>query len=123
MHSCSVVSVAVCLLVGALARPPAALAHAFLDHAEPRVGSTVRGSPAAVRLTFTEPVEKDFSRVEVLDAHERPVAAGQLEHPDPRELRVTLPALPPGDYTVHWAVTSVDTHQTEGRFDFSVTAP
>jgi len=110
-------------MFGAAGFAPAASAHAFLDHAEPRVGSTVRGSPVAVRLTFTEPVEKDFSRVEVLNSHEQPIAAGQLEHPDPRELQVTMPVLPPGDYTVHWAVTSVDTHQTEGRFEFTVTAP
>ena len=28
----------------------------------------------------------------------------------------------PGEYTVHWAVVSVDTHPTEGRFTFSVKA-
>jgi copper resistance protein C len=33
---------------------------------------------------------------------------------------VDLPRLPPGTYTVVWHVTSVDTHKTEGRFDFTV---
>ena len=27
-------------------------------------------------------------------------------------------ALPPGDYTVAWRATSVDTHRTEGRYGF-----
>ena len=28
--------------------------------------------------------------------------------------------LPPGTYTVSWRVVSVDTHPTEGRFQFSI---
>jgi methionine-rich copper-binding protein CopC len=97
-----------------------AYAHAFLDHAEPRVGSTVRGSPQALTLTFTEPVEAKFSRITVTGADDRAVDAGSLEHPAAEVLRVAVPALAPGDYTVHWAVTSIDTHQTEGKYDFTV---
>ena len=37
-----------------------------------------------------------------------------------RQLSVSLPKLPPGKYTVIWHVTSVDTHKTEGRFNFRV---
>jgi methionine-rich copper-binding protein CopC len=101
----------------------AAWAHAFLAHAEPRVGSTVHGAPAAVTATFTEPIEASFSRLEVFDANGQRIDSAAVEHPKPQELRVALPPVPPGDYTVHWAVTSVDTHQTEGRFDFTVVAP
>jgi methionine-rich copper-binding protein CopC len=36
-------------------------AHAFLDHAEPAVGSTVHGSPTAVRIWFTEKLELRFA--------------------------------------------------------------
>jgi len=28
--------------------------------------------------------------------------------------------LPPGIYTVIWHVTSIDTHKTEGRYQFTV---
>ena len=100
-----------------------ASAHAFLDHADPRVGATVTAAPAAVVLDFTEPVESDFCRIEVRDPRAQAVPLGALEHPQPEELRVSLPRLPPGDYTVHWSVTSIDTHQTEGRFEFTVAAP
>ena len=109
-------------LVG-LAAAQAVLAHAFLDHAIPRVGSTVSSSPPAVILTFTEPVEPEFCKVEVRDADGKVLETGALEHPEPEQLRMTLPSLPEGDYRVHWAVTSVDTHQTEGSFDFTVRAP
>jgi methionine-rich copper-binding protein CopC len=106
------------LLLGA---PPAA-AHAFLDHAEPRVGSTVDASPSTVTLFFTEPVEPAFSRVEVDDGDGKKLATEAVRHPAPDRLELPLPALPAGEYTVHWAVVSVDTHPTEGRFTFSVRA-
>ncbi len=107
-------------LAGLLAlRAPPAGAHAFLDHADPRVGASV-DAPPAVTLVFTEPVEPAFSRVEVLDARDQPVATGALEHPAPEQLAVTVPKLAPGRYTVHWSVVSVDTHPTEGHFTFTV---
>ena len=108
------------LLAGLLLRAPPAAAHAFLDHAEPRVGSTVDSAPPAVTLTFTEPIEPAFSRVEVLDASGKRIDTPAPEHPHSDVLRLSLPALSPGRYTVHWAVVSVDTHPTEGSFTFSV---
>ena len=42
-----------------------ARAHAFLDRAEPRVGSVVSKAPTSVRLTFTQGVEVVFCRVTV----------------------------------------------------------
>jgi methionine-rich copper-binding protein CopC len=109
------------LLLAAVAAT--ARAHAFLDHAEPRVGSTVATSPSSVTLSFTEPIEPSFSRIDVSDAQGRRIDTGKIEHPAPDRLNVTLPALSVGTYTVHWAVTSVDTHQTEGKFQFTVAAP
>jgi methionine-rich copper-binding protein CopC len=103
-----------------LLRSPPARAHAFLEHAEPRVGTTVGASPPALTLVFTEPVEAAFSRVEVFDQHGKRVDSGTTEHPAPDTLRVPLPPLPPGEYTARWAVVSVDTHATEGSFTFSV---
>ena len=100
-----------------------AAAHAFLDHAEPRVGSSTATPPTAITLSFTEPVEADFSRLEVLDHDGRPVPTGPLEHPAGATVSVSVPALAPGDYTVRWAVVSVDTHPTEGQFRFTVKAP
>jgi copper resistance protein C len=104
-----------------LLRPPAAGAHAFLDHAEPRVGSTVT-SPSAVTLFFTEPIEPAFSHLEVLDREGKRVTTEPPTHPRPDQLQMALPALASGEYTVHWAVVSVDTHPTEGSFTFSVKA-
>ena len=99
-----------------------ALAHAFLQRASPPVGSAVPVSPAAVTITYTEGVEPDFSTIEVDDAHGTRVdkADPHLADGEQTKLSVSLPKLPPGQYTVSWHVTSVDTHKTEGRFNFSV---
>jgi len=39
---------------------------------------------------------------------------------DPKTLVIGLKALKPGDYSVDWHVTSVDTHKTQGHFSFTV---
>jgi len=111
-----VAAVVALLLLGV----PRARGHAFLEHAEPRVGSTVAAPPAAITLTFTEGIEPDFSKVELTDASGKRVETGALEHPESNVLTVSLPGLVPGSYTVNWAVVSVDTHSTDGHFTFTV---
>ena len=117
-------SIAGAVLSGALLWfPSAGHAHAFLDHADPKVGSAVQSSPPALALTFTEGVEPAFSKIEVVDGDAQVVAVGGLEHPDESTLRVSLPTLRVGSYKVKWKVVSVDTHETEGTFQFSVKSP
>ena len=109
-------------ILGALAAAPYAIAHAFLDHASPRVGSTVHGPPAAVKLWFTQELEPAFSTVRVLDKSGKPVdrGDGRVDKSDHTLLEVRLPPLAPGTYRVQWRVVSVDTHVTEGDFTFDV---
>ncbi|HXP12587.1 MAG TPA: copper resistance CopC family protein [Stellaceae bacterium] len=99
-----------------------ALAHAFLDHAAPPVGSTLGASPAAVRIWFTQELEPAFSGIEVTDATGARVDDGtpMVDAKDHTLLIVGLKKLPPGEYKVHWHVISVDTHATEGNFTFRV---
>jgi methionine-rich copper-binding protein CopC len=111
-------------IAGALlcAGATAAFAHAFLDHAEPAVGSTVAPPPAQIRLWFTEALEPAFSTIAVEDeagAHREQGKAAVDAH-DATLLQVGLPPLPPGSYKVIWRVISVDTHPTEGNFSFTV---
>ena len=96
-------------------------AHAFLDHAEPRVGSTVSYAPRQVVLWFTQDLEPAFSGAEVRNAVGARVDQGARVDPSRRSvMRLPLKALGPGTYKVHWHVLSVDTHTTEGSFSFSV---
>lgn len=96
--------------------------HAFLDHAEPKVGSVVAVAPAELHMWFTQELEPAFSTAQVLDASGQRVDAGQaqVDAKDRTALRVPLNKLGPGTYTVDWRVVSVDTHPTEGRFTFRV---
>ena len=108
-------------LVHALASP--AHAHAFLDHAAPAVGSSVHGSPAQVKLWFTQRLEPAFSTAQVLDASGKRVNKddAHVDASDAALMVVTLPpSLKPGTYRVTWRVLSVDTHVTEGDFSFDV---
>jgi copper resistance protein C len=101
--------------------PAIALAHAFLDHSDPKVGSVVHKPPADVRIWFTEAVEPDFSTIEVRDADKKQVDKKDThaDKDDAKLLIVSLKTLSPGTYTVHWHVVSVDTHTTEGTFKFT----
>jgi|SRR5712672_4723066 methionine-rich copper-binding protein CopC len=100
----------------------AAYAHAFLDHADPRVGNTVKSPPRIVSLWFTQNLESAFSAIEVLDANGARMNAGNavVDANDRKLLRAPLKVLPAGTYTVKWHVLSVDTHTTEGNFTFHV---
>jgi copper resistance protein C len=97
-------------------------AHAFLDRAEPRVGSTVKAQPSEVKLWFTGALEPAYSRVEVLDGSGKRVDRGDAAvDASSRDLmRVSVPPLAPGRYKVVWRALSVDTHITEGSFEFKV---
>ena len=44
-------------------------AHAFLDHADPKVGSTIHDPPSQVTVWMTENLEPAFSRLQVFDAN------------------------------------------------------
>jgi copper resistance protein C len=97
----------------------AALAHSFLDHAEPRVGSKMSTAPKEVALFFSQNLEAAFSSIEVSDG-----SGARVDQGKPRisatTMRVSLKPLPPGTYRVRWKVLSVDTHTTEGNFSFTV---
>lgn len=105
-----------------LASSRTAQAHAFLDHASPPVGATVPTAPSVLSLAFTQEIEPAFSNVTVTNQAGRRVDLGDAQVPagGPTELRVGLRPLPPGTYTVSWRVVSLDTHPTQGSFQFTI---
>jgi methionine-rich copper-binding protein CopC len=96
-----------------------ASAHAFLDHAEPRVGNKVASPPREVTLWFTQKLEAAFSTIIVTNAAGERVDTGK-----PRisgtQMSVALRPGGAGTYHVTWQVLSVDTHRTDGNFTFQV---
>jgi hypothetical protein len=110
------------VLLGALAAR--AEAHAFLDHAEPKVGSRVSEPPTEVKAWFTQQLEPDFSSLQVLDGQGNQIDKkdSHIDAKDKTLLIVSVPALQDGQYKVVWSVVSVDTHHTHGDFKFTVKA-
>jgi copper resistance protein C len=94
-------------------------AHAFLDHADPKVGSTIHEAPAQVTVWMTEGLEPAFSKLQVFDSK-----GAEVDKKDTKVngsiMTVSLPKLAPGKYQVSWQVVAVDTHRTSGTFDFTI---
>ena len=99
-----------------------ALAHAFPERADPRVGAVVQGSPDAVRIWFDGELEPAFCQIAVSDGSGQRVDRGdaRVDANGRRLLQVSVPPLAPGTYSVHWAVLSIDGHRTTGDFRFTV---
>jgi methionine-rich copper-binding protein CopC len=116
------ITAAVFVLAGLLIAPTAVRAHAFLDHSDPAVGSTVPTSPPEMHLWFTQELEPAFSWVTVSDKSGASVNDGPaaVDPGNKQEMDVKLKALEPGTYTVKWHALSVDTHTTQGDFTFQV---
>jgi copper resistance protein C len=93
--------------------------HAFLDHADPKVGSTIHASPSLVTVWMTEGLEPAFSKLQVFDAN-----GTEVDNKDTKvngsTMTVSLPKLASGKYRVSWQVVAVDTHRTSGTFEFSI---
>ncbi len=102
--------------------PGAAWGHAFPDHSDPKVGSTVSGSPAQVRIWFDSDLEPAFSTLMVHNADGKMIDKrnNHVDPADPKLLEVSLPQLPPGTYLVIWNVVARDGHRTNGQFSFSI---
>jgi hypothetical protein len=99
-----------------------ALAHARLLHAEPKAGATVKASPAALRLAYSETIDLPKSTVAVAGpSGPAPTGSIELDAKDKRVVVVPIRGkLAPGAYHVTWGMTSADGHHTEGDFSFKV---
>ncbi len=116
-------SFVVVLSLGLLcASPGVSRGHAFPDHSDPRVGSTVSDPPSMVRIWFDGDIEPVFSSIVVHTMDGRMVDKGD-GHVDPKDstlLEVRVPPLPPGQYVVIWSVVARDGHHTTGQYTFTV---
>jgi methionine-rich copper-binding protein CopC len=98
-----------------------AFAHAQLEKATPPVGGTV-ASASEIRLEFSEGVEPKFTKVSLTGPGGAvPLGAGNTEPSNQAVLTVPISKpLSAGVYKVHWQAVSVDTHHTQGTFEFTV---
>jgi copper resistance protein C len=99
-----------------------AFAHAQLEKATPPVGGTV-ASATEIRLEFSEGVEPKFSKVTLTGPGGSTVTLGAAATAPGNQAVLIVPISKPlsaGAYTVHWQAVSVDTHHTQGTFEFTV---
>lgn len=96
--------------------------HSFPDHSEPKVGATVAGPPARVRIWFDGALEPAFTTISVQDSTGRQVdkGDGKVNPAEATLLEVSLPSLPAGRYRVIWKVVARDGHRTAGDYTFVI---
>ncbi len=102
------------------------LAHASLVRADPSPNSVLDQSPGKVVCWFSEPVEAEYSNIELLNSQGVEVdnRDSKIDPNDPTSLSVTLPPLPNDIYTVVWTTVSAsDGHSVRNSFLFSVGQP
>ena len=118
----SSISMAVLVLAISLLGVGKAGAHAFLDHADPRVGATLAASVEHVRIWFDSALEPAFSKITVQDAAGKVVDRrdARVNPSDATLLEVGVPRLPPGTYRVIWSVVARDGHRTTGDYMFVI---
>lgn len=105
-----------------LVPPPGVEAHAALVSAAPARRATLSQAPPRVELVFSERLEPAYARASVWDARGRQVDRqdATVVGADGRTLRVSLPPLGPGRYTVRYRVLSVDGHVVEDAYVFTI---
>lgn len=117
-----VIAAALLATLVALAAP--ALAHADLMSAEPQPNTELDEAPTELELDFSEPLEEDYTEVQVLDGN----GTDHVERfhiPDEHRdhLQAELAPLDGGVYTVQWqALSSADGHTTSGSYLLAVNA-
>jgi len=109
-------------LLAATLAAPFALAHASLKQSTPEAGASLTVAPQEIVLTFNEKVEVAFSTITLSDGEGKAIGANKakLDAANPAVLRLAVPALHAGAYTVAWAVAGHDGHRRKGDFKFTV---
>ena len=101
-------------------------AHPVLRRSIPAAAETLTIPPRLLRLSFSEPVELRFSKIQLIDARGTTVALDPLATiPDSQGTIVaTLDRrLGNGSYLVRWQVAGADAHVVRGEFRFVVNIP
>lgn len=101
---------------------PAAIAHTQLTGTDPADGQLLPETPAALTLSFNEPIGASADSTQLLTPSGKSVPL-EVQAMD---TTVTLTPQTPvgsGTHTVVWQVTSADGHPVTGSFTFSVGSP
>jgi copper transport protein len=96
-------------------------AHASLVNALPEPNSKVQQAPESLDLTFNERLEKELYYIKIYDEIGRDAAKRDaVLSEDQKQLRLALPELHDGLYTVTYHVISADGHPIRGTYTLMV---
>ncbi|PTQ77505.1 copper resistance CopC family protein [Nitrosomonas ureae] len=114
--------VALLMLLPLLFQVNPAIAHATLVKSEPPRRAILSTPPKQIQLWFNEKIEGSYASVTVEDSNKKLVTESMPEIliDDSKSIILNLPQIPPGLYTVHYRVMSVDGHVIESKYDFSI---
>jgi copper transport protein len=100
-------------------------AHALLVRADPPVNATLGTPPDVLTLYFSEPLERRFSNVRVVNQQgQRVDERVEFDDSDPALMRVYLTDAQPGYLSVNWEnVSSVDGHRISGAYPLTILNP
>ena len=99
----------------------AAWAHATLQSATPAKDAVV-AAPKEVAMKFNEKLEAAFSSAKLIDSSGKVVETEKaaLDQADPSVMKLNVPKLSPGKYTVQYVVVGHDGHRRKGEYAFTV---
>jgi methionine-rich copper-binding protein CopC len=100
-----------------------ARAHAIIVGSTPAFDASVKGPDVPVTLRFNSRIDRDRSRLTLLDAAGKSSALPVAGSGAPDVLTATAKGLAAGDYKLRWQVLAVDGHITRGDIPFHVAAP
>jgi putative copper export protein/methionine-rich copper-binding protein CopC len=95
-------------------------AHAYVAQSTPYQDAELSEPPSAIRIKFTEKIDSKLSSVSLQRVDNGSAIKGELSAEGDQTLIYTIPKLSKGIYEVSWQVLSLDTHLTDGTFQFAV---
>lgn len=115
---------ALAVAASALVWPAVISAHTVLRRSEPANRAVLRVAPRVIRLTFSEPPQLAFTKVELIGPDSQRVALSELRvaAPDSNAVIVAdvLGPLTAGRYRIAWQITSADGHPVRGSVAFQI---
>lgn len=103
--------------------PASTSAHANLETSDPAPNAIVPEAPAAVTMTFTEPLERGYTRADLYDEDGNLIEGTSVEAgTTDNSMVLALPAdLPNGTYSVLWrTLSTADGHTAQNYFAFTI---
>lgn len=107
-------ALAACLIAGT------AQAHAHLEKSTPADGSTLSSAPAAIEMTFSETAR--LTAFSIQKGQEPRQVIKDLPTVADKTLRVALPTLVSGVYTLSWRAVAGDGHVSSGVVHFTISS-